>query len=226
MSNTRTSYSRSRSPRALLTPIPEAPDCASRKGFPPHTESAESGAVTPRQDECIACERAAPEWCKVKDWPSDRRVRGRLTLKASANHMGAMRAVCNVQHGVLTLSVAERDGNTVVVAEVPVEDLAVGLQRGRADMFTIATLHKGKIYDEIYCFADNQVKRNKWIAVFRRMGVAIFDLQQGERALLGTTVHNGGSRAVPAARTPHHHALSWVPAYNGGVASYMAKTFP
>jgi hypothetical protein len=29
------------------------------------------------------------------------------------------------------------------------------------------------MYDEIYCSADKQVKRNKWIAVFRRMGVAI-----------------------------------------------------
>ena len=179
MSKTRTSYSRIRYPRILLTPIPESPDCASRKSFP-RTESAESGAATPRQDERIARERAAPEWCKVKDLPADRQVRGRLTLKASADHMGVMRAVCSVQHGVLTLSVAERDGSTVVVAEVPVKHLSVGLQRGRADMFTMATLQEGKMYDEIYCFADDQVKRNKWIAVFRRMGVAIFDLQQGE----------------------------------------------
>ena len=178
MSNMKNSCSRSRSPRALLTSIPEAPCGASRKqhvGFAP-TESAESGAATPRQDERIASERAAPDWCKVKDWPAERQVRGRLTLKASADHRRAMRAVCNVQHGMLTLSVAEHDGSTVVVAEVPVEDLAGGLQRGRADMFTIATLHEGKMYDEIYCFADDQVKRNKWIAVFRRMGVAIFDV--------------------------------------------------
>ena len=47
-----------------------------------------------------------------------------------------------------------------------------------------------------------------------------------EGALLGTTVHNGGSRAAPAARTPHHHALSCFPDYNSGVASYMAKTLP
>jgi hypothetical protein len=50
--------------------------------------------------------------------------------------------------------------------------------------------------------------------------------RERERALSGTTVHNGGSKAAPAARTPHHHALSCFPAYNGGVASYMAKTFP
>jgi hypothetical protein len=29
-----------------------------------------------------------------------------------------------------------------------------------------------------------------------------------------STVHNGGSRAEPSARTPHHHALSCFPAYN------------
>jgi hypothetical protein len=37
-----------------------------------------------------------------------------------------------------------------------------------------------------------------------------------ERALLGTTVHNGGSRVVTAARTPHHHTLSYFPDFNGG----------
>jgi len=46
-------------------------------------------------------------------------------------------------------------------------------------------------------------------------------LRERERALLGTTVHNGGSRAAPAARTPHHHALSCfkvtVPRLHGGV---------
>ena len=32
--------------------------------------------------------------------------------------------------------------------------------------------------------------------------------RESARALLGTTVHKGGSRAAPAVRTPHHHALS------------------
>ena len=63
MSNTH----RSRSPRVVMTSIPEDLDCASRKqhDFAP-TESAESGAATPRQDERVARERAAPEWCKVR----------------------------------------------------------------------------------------------------------------------------------------------------------------
>jgi hypothetical protein len=40
----------------------------------------------------------------------------------------------------------------------------------------IATVYQSKMFDEIFCFADDQVKRNKWIAVFRRMGVPVSDL--------------------------------------------------
>ena len=126
-----------------------------------------------------------------KEWPVDREVRGRLTLRASADHKGARCAMCSVRGGVLSLSVecvatpASRGASsTTVLTQVPVEELAVGLQRGRENMFTIATLHRGRMYDEIYCFADDQVKRNKWIAVFRRMGVSIFDVTDGMDASL------------------------------------------
>ena len=59
-------------------------------------------------------------------------------------------------------------------------------------MFTIATLHRGRMYDEIYCFADDQVKRNKWIAVFRRMGVNIFDVTDGMDAAVRQLVFPTG----------------------------------
>ncbi len=36
----------------------------------------------------------------------------------------------------------------MVVAAVPVQELAVGLRRGRTDMFTVATLHEDRMYDE------------------------------------------------------------------------------
>jgi hypothetical protein len=60
--------------------------------------------------------------------------------------------------------------------------LSVGLQQESVEVFTVATLPRNRMYDahdEIYCFVDNQVKRNKLIAVFRRMGVPIFDLSYG-----------------------------------------------
>jgi hypothetical protein len=45
-------------------------------------------------------------------------------------------------------------------------------------MFTIATRHKNRLYDEIYCFADDQSERDEWIAVFRQMGVSIRHLRE------------------------------------------------
>ena len=116
---------------------------------------------------------ASPLSCEANESPADKEVRGRVTLKASADHSKAVHTVCSIRHGVLTLSI---ESSKAVVAEVPVEALAVGLSRWRTDMFTIATLHNNRIYDEIYCFVDDQVKRNKWIAVFRRMDVAVFDV--------------------------------------------------
>jgi len=127
----------------------------------------------------------APEWHRVPDWPAKgwpahREARGKLALKGSPGARRPVHAECTVQHGVLTLSVAKRnasgESSSSVVAEVPVKDLAVGLQRAQTSMITLATLYEGKVYDEIYCFADNQSERNQWIAVFRRMGVPIFDV--------------------------------------------------
>ena len=129
-----------------------------------------------REKEHAAAVRRAPACRDAQEWPAHRRVRGRLTLKASVDHSNAVRAVCSISGGVLSISIAS---SKAVVAQVPVEELAVGLQTGNTQMFTVATLHKNRMHDEIYCFADGKVKRNQWIAVFRRMGVPVFDTSEG-----------------------------------------------
>jgi hypothetical protein len=118
-------------------------------------------------------------------------ARGTVTLKATAGHGGSLRAVCSIENRTLTLSIAQcppraesgeepesQSTSAVMVVQVPLEELAVRLQRGRANMFTISTLHKQRLYDEICCFTDDQGERDEWIAVFRRMGVAIFDFSE------------------------------------------------
>ena len=146
--------------------------------------------------------------------PSYREARGRLTLKTSADHPGAVRAVCSIEHRVLVLhlalSKASRDTcgdgsqhiSPVVLAEVPLEELAIRLQRGRADMFTIATRHKNRLYDEIYCFAEDKAERDEWIAVFRRMCVPILHFREasgaGARDVPLDVVHSPPSEHGPA----------------------------
>jgi len=210
---------RSRSPRAMLPPIPEAPvgpedDCRSpldalselchliTPPIPEATEGPDDGcrrnalaalkelcdfiagpetqSSTPtsrlHEEQHAAKERQAPACLDAQERPAHRQVRGRLTLKASVDHSNAERVVCSISGGVLSMSIASRKA---VVAQVPVEELAVGLQTGHTQMFTVATLQENRMHDEIYCFADDNVRRNQWITVFRRMGVPVFDTSEG-----------------------------------------------
>ena len=82
---------------------------------------------------------------------------------------------------VLILSIAwtprkSSSACSAIALAVPLEELAVVLERRRNDMFIIATRNGHKLYDDISCFARNQQKRDKWIAVFKQMEVPIFDL--------------------------------------------------
>ena len=136
-----------------------------------------------------------PAWHSAEESAAKRLASGRLTLfdrlSPGASACGSpqangIRAVCRISDGVLTLAIeqqrtaADEQRREEVVAQVPLEALAVGLHGGRANMFAIATHHKKKLYDEIYCFADNPARRNKWVALFQRMGVPTFDLRDWE----------------------------------------------
>ena len=193
-SQTRTQSARDGPHRRPLTPplttIPEScGDLPPARGTPERVRSspdANSEARAPRRGShsYIIVGGPVKHLKSHRAWPAQREARGLLTVKASPTHSKGLCAECSVQNNVLTLSIprASRESsgasNGTVVA-VPVEELAVGLQRGRTDMFIIATRNGDKLYDDISCFADNQEKRNKWIAVLRRMGVPIFDLSDG-----------------------------------------------
>ena len=116
--------------------------------------------------------------------PAQQRALGVLTMKASSDHCNATRLRASIERGVLTLArVAsspsrdgDRSGDEDVVATVPLEDLAVGVQRERADMFFLATRHEGKLYDDICCVFSCEEERDKWVATFRQVGVATVHL--------------------------------------------------
>jgi hypothetical protein len=149
--------------------------------IPECTESELSADKTPEPRQIYGDENAQMIWHRVRDWPAQKwpaqqEVRGNFTLKNSPDSRRAVRAVCTIQHGVLRFSIVNsRDEQPSIWVEVPVEHLAVGLQRARCTMLTIAKLHKDVRCDDIYCFADDHATRNKWTGIFRRMGVPIFD---------------------------------------------------
>jgi hypothetical protein len=152
-------------------------------------ESALSSADTP-----IA--RDAPDWDRCDSDLSSAAtvIRGRLTLKANTGHKG-VRVVCSVDHRMLTLSIAQwprwdasgagrqlAESNSPVLVEVPLEEVAVGLQPELANMFTIATFYENRMYNDICCFAGDQAERDEWVLIFRRMGVPVFDVSEGTGA--------------------------------------------
>jgi hypothetical protein len=202
------SKSRSGSSLAALPTIPEeipyAPDgCTVHDALAwESSESDQSSANAPvtgtRTD---GGHRKRDEGRKL-DAPSHREARGRLTargtvtLKATAGQGGSLRAVCSIENRTLTLSIAQRppraesgeepesqSTSAVMVVQVPLEELAVRLQRGRANMFTISTLHKQRLYDEICCFTEDQGKWSEWINHYGLPadGRRHFRLQRGKR---------------------------------------------
>ena len=153
------------------------------------------------------------------------RACGRLTLKATAGHGRALRALCSIEGRMLTLSIAGGEGSqstSAVAMKVPVEELAVGMQRGRADMFKIATLHKQMLCDEICCFTDDQAEHDEWIAVFRRMGVAFFHFHEASADMAHLTI----CRTHSASAAPKAAPLPRLRRSHSGPAALTADTPP
>ena len=106
-------------------------------------------------------------------WPEDRIARGFLTVRATPNKNDkGCSTLCLIERSLLTLSVESPDSKRfdAEMAKAATSELIVTLFPGRFDMFCMTTVHEGI---EIYCFAEDQVKRNKWVAVFRRMGIVV-----------------------------------------------------
>ena len=85
-----------------------------------------------------------------------------------------MLALCSVVDGLLSFRVEENPGAGfyVLMAEVAVANMVVKVQAGKYTSFSIDSSHLRA--DTVYCVADSEEKRNKWLAVFRRMGVPLW----------------------------------------------------
>ena len=171
-------------PRTVLAPIPEAPKCLGTPDWestrapsePSNTERAERAAKR------AAIKRELPARRSADERPTDRPdggMRRRVTLRASADpHAKSMCAVCRIREGTMVLEQQAAAGaKATVLAEVPVEALTMCLHRGRTDMFTLATVCKDEMLDEIYCFCGDSATRFEWIKDFLRMEIPIRDFR-------------------------------------------------
>jgi hypothetical protein len=131
----------------------------------------------------------------TRPWPE---VRGNLTLRLDPREKGGISALCTIQDSVVTMRASRRsaqspDEDPAVIVRVRISQLTVRLMPEYTSMFCAASSERPD--ENIYCFAENQEKRNKWVAMLRRMGVTIYG-SSGEVALTATTV-------VPSIRQGH-----------------------
>jgi hypothetical protein len=151
----------------------------------------------------------------LESWPEHREARGILRLSASANGGGgSIGVLCSILRGTLTLIIeGAGSGPDTVLAKLSVYKLIVSVLPGRFDMFRLICDTQG-VCDDIYCFARDQTARNKWIAVFRRLGIGFevmsitpkdsfrrktgMSRSHSEPSELSTLGHRGDSADLPS----------------------------
>jgi hypothetical protein len=124
----------------------------------------------------------------ARSWPAHREARGMLRLRHTlvdpAGEIGrSLQTLWSIHHGMLTISVEAIPGDrafTRVAVRLAVEEVAVSILPGHHRLFTLSS-QLGDRTDEVYCYAEDQRARNKWIAVFRRLGLAIYTRRQDGR---------------------------------------------
>ena len=128
----------------------------------------------------------------LRPWPAHREAHGFLRLRDSMCRTQGMDGLCSVVDGMLSFRVEENPGAgfNVLLAEVAVANMAVTVQAGKYTSFSIDS--SSLRADTVYCDAYSQEKRNKWLAVFRCMGVPLW-ADYGDGIFRSVYVHEFGA---------------------------------
>ena len=153
-----------------------APGAASRREGPP-SERAErlqgaAGAEPGRQSPHRQGQER--EEVTLRRWPAQREAHGFLRLRDRLDRAEGIEVLCSVVNGTLSFRVEQEPGAgfNVLSAQVGVANMVLTVYGGKYTIFSIDSSVARS--DTVFCEADNQEKRNKWLAIFRRMGVRLW----------------------------------------------------
>ena len=91
-----------------------------------------------------------------------------------------MHCLCSIQRGTLAIRIKAEPGDQSfkkVMARVLVGDVVVSLVRGCQRTFVLSSRGSNGV-DEVYCYTEDQTARNKWVDIFRRHGLAVYERRQ------------------------------------------------
>ena len=130
----------------------------------------------------IAMPATAP--ANARPWPAHREACGYVELGV---HLGGgarrLAARCHVQRGEITLwrrTSADDKAFPQELLRSSSPHFVVSVVPGHHNVFILSS-QDGDRTEEVYCYTADQTARNKWIAVFRRQGVAIYRRCQNGR---------------------------------------------
>ena len=116
----------------------------------------------------------------ARPWPAEREARGILRVRHTVRtrvEMSGLEVLCSIQHGMLKIRARTdtrgEEGFANEVVRMPMESVVISVLPGCVSMFALSS-KDGNGTDEVYCYARDQTARNKWIAIFRRQGVALY----------------------------------------------------
>ena len=117
----------------------------------------------------------------ARPWPAHREACGYVELGAYLGRgSGRLAAQCHVQGGVITLwrrTGADAKDFQEELLRISSPHFIVSVSPEHHNVFILSS-QDGDRTEEVYCYTADQTARNKWIAVFRRQGVAIYATRQ------------------------------------------------
>jgi hypothetical protein len=128
--------------------------------------------------------RSCPALSRV--WAANREVRGLLQMRSSLDQDQSLKALCIIKDGKLSIQVEASAGEGIqsdsFLVDISIRHVEVTLRPKMCNMFIFSSTILQNDY--VFCNTEDQVARNKWVAVFRRLGVRIFgEFEPGQRTL-------------------------------------------
>ena len=121
-----------------------------------------------------------------RPWSEAREAHGYLKLSHTLCHPvqePCLHCLCSIQQGTLTIRIKAEPGDQSfkkVMARVLVGDVVVSLVRGCQRTFVLSSRGSNGV-DEVYCYTEDQTARNKWVGIFRRHGLAVYERHENGR---------------------------------------------
>mmetsp|Transcript_38264 Transcript_38264/g.61671 ORF Transcript_38264/g.61671 Transcript_38264/m.61671 type:complete len:349 (+) Transcript_38264:51-1097(+) len=156
---------------------------------------------------------AARDDC-IHSWPPHREARGFMSLRLDPASASSVEALVSVHHNVLNIHIQSSPGVfDKKLASIPVGHLVVTLRPGQFELLVLSCLTEDS--EEIFCCCKDQIARNKWVYVFRRVaGVKVRPLPRLALRPLASSSAGPSQISTSVMRSQHTSAAMAGPSHS------------